>query len=409
MKARVLLLGVLASVAFLALAGRAADKEEIATGVAPISHPDFREEALADALRNAVRQGAGVYLSGETMVTNFALHYDRVFVSAFGYVRQYGPLAWGVSNQQYQVTVRAVVRPDQPKMKDELCLEQLSRLKGSPRVVLWVTELVEGLPQTKHVMSWFETAARKVHLNVVDRQYVAREQMKETARDDAMTNRVLAQLRQAGLAQDADLLLEVAVKTRYLGKSGTLITQREVFPPMHRFSVIVEILRAVRPDYGAVVVPLKGWSREDLVTDKEDLEAAAQEVVHKTLEGGGLTDPTPSASELFRRLFAKWAAEVDLGALVALEFYQMTSDEWDLLVRRLHEAKGITSVFEREYTRDGLSRIDVETRLGMTGLKTVLLQALGGKFTADHLTGHYHRYKRAAATTGSEAASPAPK
>jgi hypothetical protein len=100
---------------------------------------------------------------------------------------------------------------------------------------------------------------------------------------------------------------------------------------------------------------------------------------------------------------------VDLGALVALEFYQMTSDEWDLLVRRLHEAKGITSVFEREYTRDGLSRIDVETRLGMTGLKTVLLQALGGKFTADHLTGHYHRYKRAAATTGSEAASPAPK
>ena len=53
-------------------------------------NPDTaRELALADALRNAVRQGAGVDILSESKVQNFQMEYDRVMTSSFGYVEDF--------------------------------------------------------------------------------------------------------------------------------------------------------------------------------------------------------------------------------------------------------------------------------------------------------------------------------
>ncbi len=48
-----------------------------------------REQALTDALRDAVRKGAGVNIASQSQASNFTLDYDRVFAAAFGYVKSY--------------------------------------------------------------------------------------------------------------------------------------------------------------------------------------------------------------------------------------------------------------------------------------------------------------------------------
>lgn len=59
-----------------------------ATGRATIrgkSRLAARDEAIADALRNAVEQAAGVYVSAESLLENFELVHDKVLTRARGY------------------------------------------------------------------------------------------------------------------------------------------------------------------------------------------------------------------------------------------------------------------------------------------------------------------------------------
>ena len=58
-------------------------------GRAPGDRANAREQALTDALRDAVRKGAGIDLISSTNVSDFALEYDRVFAAAFGHVKDY--------------------------------------------------------------------------------------------------------------------------------------------------------------------------------------------------------------------------------------------------------------------------------------------------------------------------------
>ena len=52
-----------------------------------------REQALADALREAVRVGVGVDVLSSSGVSDFALDYDRILSSAFGHVKTYKVLS----------------------------------------------------------------------------------------------------------------------------------------------------------------------------------------------------------------------------------------------------------------------------------------------------------------------------
>ena len=56
---------------------RPAEVTVVVSGRADVSSADYRSLALADALRTAVQQGAGINLISETKVSDFQLDYDR--------------------------------------------------------------------------------------------------------------------------------------------------------------------------------------------------------------------------------------------------------------------------------------------------------------------------------------------
>jgi hypothetical protein len=95
--------------------------------------PNAREIALADALREAVRQGTGLDLLASTEVQNFTLSYDQILGSAFGHIQSYKVLETRLDPDGiYRVRVSAEVEKGTPAAKNSLALRQLLLLRNSP-------------------------------------------------------------------------------------------------------------------------------------------------------------------------------------------------------------------------------------------------------------------------------------
>ena len=108
-----------------------------AEGRAPGDMKTAREQALADALREAVRKGTGVNVLASSGVSNFALDFDRIMSSAFGHVKNYEVISSGLGGDQfYRVKVRADVEKGSPDATNALALRELMIRKGAPRVAI---------------------------------------------------------------------------------------------------------------------------------------------------------------------------------------------------------------------------------------------------------------------------------
>jgi hypothetical protein len=344
-----------------------------------------REQALTDALREAVRKGAGVDVMSTTDVRDFVMEYDRIFAASFGYVKGYTVLSSGLGEDGlYRVKIRAQVGEGQPGMKDVLALQMINKLKGSPRVSLEVDELIEGVPAgSTYAKTWFEQAAKEMQLQLVDVSRMVRQSDRLAARDAHFGDQRGAEYRKTGISQMTDFIIQVKVRGRYLGKEMLYGL------PTQRFSFAVD-LRAVLPDSGEVVasVPMDG---KEINSSLESTDTAARDILQKVLAGEKRGD-FPGAWVLFRRVFAKWITELDLGTIARLELKEMPDAEFTRLQKALAETEKISNVWPREFDPRGLSFMDVETRLDPTVLKDVLLKAMGTGWQCTSYTKHYLQF-----------------
>jgi hypothetical protein len=96
-----------------------------------------RDQALRDALRKAVEQGVGTYVSSESRVQNFQLISDRIYSQASGYVASYRVVSEDRADDLYRVVVRARVKLD--RIEDDLAaIGILVQEQGRPRILVLV-------------------------------------------------------------------------------------------------------------------------------------------------------------------------------------------------------------------------------------------------------------------------------
>jgi hypothetical protein len=349
-----------------------------AEGRAPGDMKTAREQALADALREAVRVGTGVDVLSSTGVSDFTLEYDRILSSAFGHVKSYKVLSSGLGKDQiYTVKVKAEVQKGAPDAKNTLALRQIVLLKGSPRVSINVQEQIDGAPApTKYAQGIMEQTARELQFSLVDVGTASSQESKMAARDAILGNDKNAKLRSAGISQKSDFLIEGNIVARYVGKQsfyGSL--------PQHVFSVGGE-LRAIRPETGEVVAVAALPGSESVESELESKEMAARDVIQKTLTkvGDGGTPP------LFNKILARWVTETDLGAMKRLEFSGISSDDFQKIQTDFADTEKISAVWPREFDSQGLSVLDVETRLDNIGLGQEVTKATAGRMKLDRST-----------------------
>ena len=178
-----------------------------------------REQALADALREAVRVGVGVDVLSSSGVSDFTLDYDRILSSAFGHVKTYKIISSGLGQDQiYRVKVKATVEQGAPDAQNTLALRQIVQLKGAPRVSINVEEQIDGAQgSTKYAQGIMEQTARELQFNLVDAGAARSYESKMAKRDEILGNAQNAKLRSADISQKSDFLIEGKIVARYVG------------------------------------------------------------------------------------------------------------------------------------------------------------------------------------------------
>jgi hypothetical protein len=343
-----------------------------------------RAEALADALREAVRSGAGVELVTQSQMTNFTLDFDRVFAKACGYVRSYKILKSQLGDDGiYRVNIHAEVKRGSPEMDDRLALQQLARLKQTPRVAVQIDESIKGASSRDLAADWLQNVAREVGLQVVDLS-------KTQGVENAMSKRAAllgrdneAAFRSNGIMDACDYLIEGSVIGEHLGNQslyGSL--------PKQHFSLAVN-LKVIDAATGNVVVVENPPARDLLIGGADSVDVAAREAVRNVLDGQANDKKTDAGWKLFRRLFAHWTTELDLGSTARLDFTQASLDTVNKLRDALANESQVGAFWIRSVDAVGISVFDVESRLDTVALAAKIEQAMGGAFHLDRSGARY--------------------
>lgn len=110
-------------------------KEVIAIGLGDGSSLQGRDTAISDALRQAVAQGVGTFISSETVIQNMTLVEDHIYSESRGYIKSYKIIKEGEKNGNYEVKISALV--EMGKLADDLeSIGLLFRKKQNPRVMV---------------------------------------------------------------------------------------------------------------------------------------------------------------------------------------------------------------------------------------------------------------------------------
>lgn len=335
-----------------------------ATGSACGSAPEARAQALSDALREAVRMGAGVDLVSETQTKNFALEYDNTFLKARGYVRKYEVLSNELREDGiYVVTIRADVGEMLPEAGEKLAFRMMARGHQAPRVSVQVTEKLGGMGDNRVAADWLADTAAECGLKVVD---AARSQGAMGERAEALGRTLDAALRKSGSVSSCDYIIEGEITGDMTGQPSFYGSK-----PSKRFSLGANF-RVVDAATGAVLLAESVPSRDILISRVSSDEAASREAIRQMLEGSPRVANSDEGWKLIRRIFSAWAAETDLGATIKIELEGLTLQQAQQFQEQLAKQKGISAVWIRSVDTSGISVIDCESRLDSTTLARVM-------------------------------------
>ncbi len=105
----------------------------LSEGVASVHYSKdvARDRAIEDALRRAVEQALGTFISSETIVENYQLIQDRILSRAGGYVAGYRIVSEGIEDGLYRVRILARVRKGELQ-NDAEAIRTLILRRGRP-------------------------------------------------------------------------------------------------------------------------------------------------------------------------------------------------------------------------------------------------------------------------------------
>jgi len=361
-----------AAVALLAAAGSALGQgtatlpdtaEVTVTGRSALRGEVARDEALRDAMRNAVEQAAGVFIAAQSETQNYQLVKDVIFSRARGFVQKYTILSEKRDDDGvYVVEIRAVVKT---KAVADSWLDYRAILveKGMPRLMVVVAETVDGTAgDANTAQTRIENALLKDGFSLVNK-----EQVKDNdARD----------LKAAALADD--LAKVAAISTRYkadivvIGKSRAVLTRRRpIYGVMNYLYNADAEVRAIRTANAKVLFSDSGHASRG---DRNQTEAARQALIQVGLFIG---------KALKLRLVTVWVTEMSkqVGTDYDLEVTGIKFAQIAVLIKEMKaNAKLVTTCNLKDF-REGVAFLVVGSTtsttnlaIWMSGLKAVPLE-----------------------------------
>lgn len=275
-----------------------------------------RDDAIKQALRKALEQGAGVQIAAFSTVQNFELARDTIYSRAFGIVKDYRVLEERPGDGgTVIVTVEATVRPSavaEAWGEVQNVLDQI----GRPKIMVWIDETIDNEPQRDSMVeSRLAEMFLKAGFDLVDRR--ALNDITHREGEDARDERNAAKL--ARLAKDAGahILIRGAANANRAGLENLYGV------PAAFYNCDVQA-RIYYTDTGKLLasesLPI---TRTGVRSRKEYSPQAARAAMAQATfppEGGAQQRREPPlAIKLFESVMSKWSEEITAGGDIELE------------------------------------------------------------------------------------------
>lgn len=354
----------------------------VVTGSAEGEPDKAGELALTDALRNAVRKGAGVDVLSESKVTNFQSDYDVVMTSSIGYIESYKILEQKYNKDSgiYTVKIEATVSDKTPESNKIMALRLLMKRMESPRVTVECNEKIKGLDdsETSLCVGVIDEIAQKNGFELFDQGAIDSRSDKDAVRAEILGDALGAKVKKAGITSSSDFKIVADIK-------GSVGKMKEPFPDVHVRDAAVGIgLKALWTDTGEIIatvsVPTKNFKGESNMNLPYEMpDQLIRYYLVNILEGKEKGSEDKNIYKLFSKVIAKWITELDLGSKIKLEFKAIEKKQLDELVSKLKDVKGVSYAWRREYDKRLYSIVEVEARLNASQMEDAVLKIVNAK------------------------------
>jgi len=294
-----------------------------------------KEQALRNALRNAVEQGVGVVLESKTRIKNYLIINDEIYSSAQGYITSYKTLISEKRKKEWYVEIDAEVSNE--KIKGKLsALRILHKKMGNKRfVVLYNPTHPSALNKNHRAVSEAQSAIQSELIRNGFRVF----------HQPSLFN-VLDQARPSG---NGDENIADWIKIANSNMVETIV-ELELFPtqksaisdPSFSYSAvwITAQLKAYDVASGVIMATLHSEQKQ-LTTAKVNSYAWESEQAKAAIKAGNF-----AASELIERVVSYYQSVGDIGESFLITFKGFNETSIDTLLDILESLDGYQSLKE---------------------------------------------------------------
>jgi hypothetical protein len=340
----------IASIVLIALVASlcpaAVDKWVTVTGEAAGTSLKVKDEAVQHALRKAVEESCGVFLTAQSKTRDYKTIYDKVLSNTVGYVIEHKVLSIKDDGEITRANCRVHVSTKKFEEAWATIAHTINQ-ENNPRVIIAIVEATrynaEGpvfeVKEGGVVQSMIEDFFLKKGVKLMDKgttsKLTKRDVLLATIKDDTKAVAAL------GARFDAD----VVVTGRASAKYGSTIKVSGF--DMHKYSSSLT-LRAVRTD-SAEVLAVKSYGPS----------------TSNTLQRAGGEDKALSklaeeaAPKILAAVVEGWRKQVNVSRTLQLSISGMSYKSWKVFKAETEKLRGVQALRLREITED-VASIDVE-------------------------------------------------
>ena len=291
-----------------------------------------RNQALRNALRDAVKQGVGVLLDSQTIVKNWAVIRDEVYSSARGFVKSYSVLKDEKQNDSWYIEIDAEVAS--ADLKDKLSeLRILHQKMGNKRLmVIYHPEHPDALaPDHGAVLSALTTIPAELNTSgfrVFDQRSLGRISDKIS-----QTGAVVEAWRKIADQNQVDMLVEfelIAGKKKPFSKS------------MFSAAKIGIRLRVYDVSTGRLISNTQSEQKQ-----MTNARVGSYDWENALTKAGGKAGKMATV-ETMKNIVAYYQSVGDIGNSFLIVFKDFTEDEEDMILDVLENLEGYQSLSELE-------------------------------------------------------------
>lgn len=327
-----------------------------------------REEALEDALRNAVEQASGIIIESESRMKNFELVKDEVLSRSKGFIKSYKVLKEGAAGPLYKVLIEALVVKSTFIKNLDKSIEELYRRVGRPRVMVVIRERTlnkEGIsldsadgPMKGVAEKEIRKLLMKQGFTFIDHRAAAGIDLMEVALkgDEIVREKVV----QAARTSKAEIIILGNATSQFKGVTNNF--------NMAQADLSLDVIRV---DNGQVmaseVISARGLHVNQSTSAVLSLQKAAREVTPKMME----------------QVSYQWIKDKNEGGRIEIVVKNVQFGQLLTIRRALGtEVSGVKKVQQRSFKK-GVALIEVLTRKSAQDVAESLFEVQFPKFTLE--------------------------